>query len=64
MFLAFYAGISIVLWLASAVAPIWFGPVSAYTVEISITIALTFGGMYALASILRPSRRDGISAPR
>jgi len=33
-------------------------------VEISLTIALAFGGLYAGASALRPSKRDEVSAAR
>jgi len=38
--------------------------VTAYTVEISLTIALAFGGLYAAGSALRPSKRDKASAAR
>jgi len=40
------------------------GPVTAYTVEISLTIALAFGGLCAAASALRPSKRDEASPAR
>jgi len=40
------------------------GPVTAYTIEISVTLALTFGALYAAASALRTPRRAEASAGR
>ena len=64
MFLSFYGATSIALWAFSVAGLGFVGPVTAYTVEISLTIALAFGGLYAAASALRPSKRDEVSAAR
>ena len=64
MFLSLYGATSIALWGLSVAGLGFMGPVTAYTVEISLTIALAFGGLYAAASALRPSKRDEVSAAR
>ena len=57
-----YTLLSVGLWITHSVAPSAMGPVTNYTVEVSLIGALTFGGLYALASALRPSRREPIAA--
>jgi len=64
MFLSLYGATSIALWAFSVTGFGFVGPVTAYTVEISLTIALAFGGLYAAASALRPSKRDEAPAAR
>jgi len=64
MFLSLYGATSIALWAFSVAGLGFVGPVTAYTVEISLTIALAFGGLYAAGSALRPSKRDKASAAR
>jgi len=64
MFLSFYGATSIALWAFSVAGLGLVGPVTAYTVEISLTIALAFGGLYTAASELRPSKRDEASPAR
>jgi len=64
MFLSLYGATSIALWAFSVAGLGFVGPVTAYTVEISLTIALAFGGLYAAASALRPVKRDEASAAR
>jgi len=64
MFLSLYGATSIALWAFSVAGLGFVGPVTAYIVEISLTIALAFGGLYAAASVLRPAKRDEVSAAR
>ena len=64
MFLSLYAISSIALWAISVAAVGFMGPVTAYTIEISVTLALTFGALYAAASALRTPRRAEASAGR
>jgi len=56
LFLAFYTASTLGLWLANAVFPDRVGPVTEYTVSISLSLAVTFGGLYAAWSVLRPER--------
>ncbi len=64
LFLILYGASSIALWALSVAGLGLVGPVTAYTVEISLTIALAFGGLYAAASALKPSNRDEVPAAR
>lgn len=64
MFLSLYGATTVALWAFSVTGLGLVGPVTAYTVEISLTIALAFGGLYAAASALRPSKRDEASPAR
>ncbi len=62
LFLAFYAASTLSLWFANVVLPDAMGPVTNYTVSISLILAVGFGGLYAAWSALRPERpkRDAI----
>jgi len=62
MTLAAYAFMSVGLWIANFVFPL--GGIDAYTTEISITGALTFGGLYAAASVLMSTSRTVQAAQR
>ena len=64
MFLILYGATSIALWGFFVAGFGFVGPVTAYTVEISLTIALAFGGLYAAASAVKPSKRDEVPAAR
>ncbi len=64
LFLILYGASSIALWALSVAGLGLVGPVTAYTVEISLTIALAFGGLYAAASALKPSKREEVPAAR
>ena len=64
MFLILYGATSIALWAFSVAGFGFVGSVTAYTVEISLTIALAFGGLYAAASAVKPSKRDEVPAAR
>ena len=54
MTLVLYAGLTLGLWLTAAIFPDNIGPVTDYTVSISLIGAVTFGGLYAAALALRP----------
>jgi len=53
-----YMLLTVGLWVAHLVAPQAIGPITNYTVEVSLIGAVTFGGLYALAFALRPTRRE------
>jgi hypothetical protein len=64
MFLAFYGMGSIALWAAHLAFPGSIGPVTEYTISISLIIGFSFGALYAAASVLRPSKGDQASSTR
>jgi hypothetical protein len=61
--LLLYATISIGLWAASLIPPIRMGPVTAYTIEMSLGISIWVGALYTMALALRPNRREVVSSP-
>jgi len=56
MTLAIYAGLTVGLWIAHAMFPETMGAVTDYTVSVSLMGAITFGGLYAAAMTLRPTK--------
>lgn len=57
LFLAVHAALSLGLWASHLAFPASMGPVTDYTVSISLTGAAAFGGLYAAALSLRDVRR-------
>jgi len=57
LFLGLYAAATVSLWLANVMSPDSIGPVTNYTVSVSLTFAVTFGGLYAAWTVLRRDDR-------
>lgn len=56
---AIYTALTGGLWLAQFLLPGSMGPVTNYTVEVSLIAAATFGGLYTAGSLLLPSKHGG-----
>ncbi len=54
--LLLYAGLTVGLWAAHLAFPQSMGAVNNYTVEVSLIGAVAFGGLYAAAMTLHPTR--------